>query len=272
MPSGSKKHLKRINAPKHWMLSKLDGIFAPKPTPAGHKQRESIPMLLLLRNRLKYALNGREVEMITMKRFVKVDGKVRTDKKYPVGFQDVVEIEKTNDRFRMLYDTKGRFVLHPISAEEAKFKLCKVVAKGTHKGNIGYVRTNDGRHIRFVDPLIGVNDTVKIDLETGKITSFVKFAVGNLCMVTSGANQGRVGQIVQREAHPGSFEIVHIRDANNNTFTTRLSNVFVLGNDNNSLVTLPRGRGIKLTTIQDRKRKIRNLQKQKKGKRLAKQS
>lgn len=229
-------------------------------------------MLLLLRNRLKYAMNGREVEMITMKRFVKVDGKVRTNKKFPVGFQDVLEIEKTNDRYRMLYDTKGRFVLHPISAEEAKFKLCKVVAKGTHASAIGYVRTHDGRHIRFVDPLIGLNDTVKVDLETGKITSFVKFAVGNLCMVTSGANQGRVGQIVQREAHPGSFEIVHIRDANNNTFTTRQANVFVLGTDNSSLVTLPRGKGIKLSTIQDRRRKIRNLKRLKKGKKLTSQA
>lgn len=27
MPTGPKKHLKRLNAPKHWMLDKLSGIF-----------------------------------------------------------------------------------------------------------------------------------------------------------------------------------------------------------------------------------------------------
>ena len=27
MPRGPKKHLKRLNAPKHWMLGKLGGIF-----------------------------------------------------------------------------------------------------------------------------------------------------------------------------------------------------------------------------------------------------
>ena len=27
MPRGPKKHLKRLNAPKHWMLDKLGGIF-----------------------------------------------------------------------------------------------------------------------------------------------------------------------------------------------------------------------------------------------------
>ena len=33
---------------------------------------------------------------------------------------DVVSIEKTNERFRILYDTKGRFVLKSLKEEEAK--------------------------------------------------------------------------------------------------------------------------------------------------------
>jgi len=32
MPRGPKKHLKRLNAPKHWMLDKLGGIFV-RPAP-----------------------------------------------------------------------------------------------------------------------------------------------------------------------------------------------------------------------------------------------
>ncbi|KAI3877269.1 hypothetical protein MKX03_016073 [Papaver bracteatum] len=33
---------------------------------------------------------------------------------------DVVLIPKTNKNFRLLYDTKGRFRLHPVKDEEAK--------------------------------------------------------------------------------------------------------------------------------------------------------
>lgn len=33
---------------------------------------------------------------------------------------DVISIAKTNENFRLLYDNKGRFTLHHISAEEAK--------------------------------------------------------------------------------------------------------------------------------------------------------
>ena len=41
-----------------------------------------------------------------MQRLIKVDGKARTDMFFPTGFQDVIEIEKTKENFRMLYDTK----------------------------------------------------------------------------------------------------------------------------------------------------------------------
>lgn len=54
MPRGPKKHLKRLNAPSHWMLDKLGGVFAPKPSPGPHKQRECLPLTVLLRNRLKW--------------------------------------------------------------------------------------------------------------------------------------------------------------------------------------------------------------------------
>merc|ERR1712146_718998 len=74
---GPKKHLKRVNAPKHWMLSKLDGVHAPKTSAGPHKMRESVPLIILLRNRLKYALTGAEANAICMQELVKVDGRVR---------------------------------------------------------------------------------------------------------------------------------------------------------------------------------------------------
>ena len=126
MPRGPKKHLKRINAPHHWMLGKMDGAFAPKPSAGPHKMRECLPVCLILRNRLKYALTGQECKQICMEKCVKIDGKTRTDYNYPAGFMDVVEMEKTEDRFRLLYDTKGRFVLQRLTAEEASYKLCRV--------------------------------------------------------------------------------------------------------------------------------------------------
>ena len=57
---------------------------------------------------------------------MQIDGKVRTDLTYPAGLMDVITIDKANENFRLIYDTKGRYTVHRITPAEAKFKLCKV--------------------------------------------------------------------------------------------------------------------------------------------------
>ncbi|PRD27200.1 UNVERIFIED_CONTAM: RpS4 [Trichonephila clavipes] len=59
---------------------------APHPSAGPHKLRESLPLVIMLRNRLKYALTNTEVTKIVMQRLIKVDGKVRTDRNFPAGF------------------------------------------------------------------------------------------------------------------------------------------------------------------------------------------
>jgi len=256
MARGPKKHLKRMFAPSHWMLDKLKGRWAPKPSAGPHKMRECLPLIVMLRERLKYALTYREVKMIVMQRLIKVDGKIRTDMFYPAGFMDVVQIEKTKENFRLLYDTKNRFVLHKISKEEAAYKLCRV--KKITRGPKGtpYAITHDGRTLRYPDPDVKVNDSIRLDVTTGKMLDYVKFEAGNSVMISGGNNMGRVGVIMHRERHPGSFEIVHIKDAVGHVFATRLQNVFVIGKGSKPWISLPKGNGVKLSIVEDRNAKM----------------
>jgi len=262
--------MKRLNAPKHWMLDKLGGTWAPRPSTGPHKLRECLPLSLVLRNRLRYALTRREIVMIVMRRTVQVDGKVRTDINYPAGFMDVISIPKTNENFRLLFDTKGRFVLHRITPEEASYKLCRITQFSKAKkasigrnpfhtgqaGTVPFAVTHDGRTIRFADPAFNVNDTIKVDLKTGRPVGHIKFDVGQLVMLTRGANIGRVGTIVSVEHHPGSFDIVHVKDRRGQVFATRLQNVFVIGDASKPAVSLPKAKGVKLTVIEERDAKL----------------
>jgi small subunit ribosomal protein S4e len=256
MARGAKKHMKRMAAPSAWMLDKLTGVWAPKPCAGPHKTRECLPLIVLLRNRLKYALNFKEAKTILVQRLVKIDGKIKTDHTYPAGLMDVVTIEKTKEHFRLLYDTKGRFVVHKISKDEAGYKLCRVkkVAKGP-KG-VNYCVTHDGRTVRFPNPEVKAFDTIRLDLETGEIQDFAKFVHGNVCMITGGNNIGRVGILEHREKHPGSFEIVHLKDAEGHKFATRLQNVMVIGKGDAPWVSIPKGAGIKLDVMRDRRKRM----------------
>merc|ERR1719183_2804115 len=177
-----------------------------------------------------------------MQRLIKVDGKVRTDMFFPAGFMDVVQIEKT----------KGKFCLHKVHKEEAAYKLCRV--KKLMRGPKGtpYAVTHDGRTLRYPDPDVKVNDTIRLEIATGKQLDHIKFEIGNTVMISGGKNIGRVGTIVNRERHPGSFEIIHVKDAVGHTFATRLTNVFAIGKGSKPWIFLPKGNGIKLNIIEDR--------------------
>uniref|UniRef100_A0A0D6R4K1 40S ribosomal protein S4 n=1 Tax=Araucaria cunninghamii TaxID=56994 RepID=A0A0D6R4K1_ARACU len=254
MGRGPKKHQQRLAAPSGWLLDKLSGTYAPKCSPGPHKTRDSMPIIVFIRNRLKLALNVRETKAIVMQRLIKVDGKVRTDITFPTGFMDVISIDKTGEHFRLIYDTKGRFTVHRVEAAEAEYKLGKVKRVQLGKGGIPFLVTHDARTIRYPDPAITVNDTVKIDLATGKITDFIRFDTGVVAMVTGGRNMGRVGVITHRERHDGGFNIVHIKDAIDNSFATRESNVFIIGKEK-PWVSLPKGKGVKLSIAEERDRR-----------------
>eukprot|EP00823_Brevimastigomonas_motovehiculus_P008122 TRINITY_DN7395_c0_g1_i1.p1 TRINITY_DN7395_c0_g1~~TRINITY_DN7395_c0_g1_i1.p1 ORF type:complete len:289 (-),score=60.54 TRINITY_DN7395_c0_g1_i1:93-959(-) len=275
MGMGPKKHMKRLLAPKTWLLTKLGGVWAPKPSAGPHKARESLPLIIAIRNRLKYALTRREVVMICNRRLVEVDGKARTDTNYPSGFMDVIHIAKSNEFFRVIYDHKGRYILHRITEEEAKYKLCRVTKLSkAKKASIGrnpfqtgqsaaipFVVTHDSRTIRYPDPKVKVNDVVKVDIATGKISGVLKFEVGHMAMITKGANMGRVGTIVTVEKHPGSFDIVHMKDKKGNTFATRLSNVFIIGDAKEAWVSLPKHKGLRQTIIEERSERMKGSNK-----------
>ena len=244
--------MKRLHAPRHWNLGKMTGVWAPRPSQGPHKLRECLPIAVILRDRLKYALTGKECQQICMERCVKVDGKVRTDAKFPAGFMDVVELEKSNDRFRLMYDVKGRYVLHRLEREEAQYKLCRVNKVFVGQNKVPCLVTHDGRTIRYPDPDAKVNDTIKVSIETGKMSDILKFDLGAMVMITKGHNCGRVGTLMHIEKHEGSFAIVTVKDSKGNTFATRLGNVFVIGSGQTPSVSLPKGRGIKKTILQER--------------------
>merc|ERR1711976_70670 len=190
------------------MLDKLGGCYAPRPSSGPHKLRECLPLALFLRNRLKYALSYTEVKKILAQRLVKVDGRVRTDHTYPAGFMDVIEMEKSGENFRLIYDVKGRYKVHRISKEEAAYKLCIVKKVSVGPKGIPYLTTSDGRIIRH------------------------------------------------RERHPGSFDIVHVKDAAGHSFATRLNYIFTIGKGAKPWVSLPEGKGIRMTVAEERDKRL----------------
>jgi len=258
MARGPKKHMKRMFAPHNWFLDKCRGVYATRPSAGPHKLRECLPLTTLLRQRLKYALNGMESMKICRDKDnnIKVDNKVRRDHRFPLGLMDVVTIDKTGENFRMLYDIKGRFQAIRIDKKEATFKLCKVKRKCLGKNKVPYILTHDGRTIRYPHPDIKQNDSVKLNLETNEVDGVIKFDNGATVFVQGGNNIGRVGILQHIESHAGSYDIAHVKDSLGRSFATRKENIFVIGETKNPVITLPKRLGLKQSLIEERDERL----------------
>lgn len=115
---------------------------------------------------------------------------------------------------------------------------------------VPYIVTHDGRTIRFPNPKIKINDTIKLNLKTNEIMDVYKFEIGAYCMITKGNNIGRCGQISKVEKHEGSYEIIHVKDDEGQEFSTRLENVFISGKTKHEVQLLKRYK--RFTIIQER--------------------
>jgi small subunit ribosomal protein S4e len=59
-----------------------------------------------------------------------------------------------------------------------QYKLCRVVRVQVGPKGVPFIVTHDGRTIRYPDPLVKVNDSVVLDIASGKMKDFIKFDSG----------------------------------------------------------------------------------------------
>jgi small subunit ribosomal protein S4e len=238
---GGLGHLKRLPAPWFWPIHRKEFAWAPKPSPGAHRTSLCLPLELALRDDLKVASTRREVAAILAGGKVKVDGRSRPDKNYPVGIMDVVELTDANLSYRVLPAERKGLTLVRIPKDEAKFKLCKILRKNnTTKGQVQY-GLHDGRSLT-VKPTdaeaasYSTNDTLRLSLPTQKVLGHLKFEKGNYALVVAGRNLGKSGKIVEFQRGTATrAATVTIEDSAGSKFDTMVEYTFVVGTDKPSI-------------------------------------
>jgi len=243
---GSLRHLRRSLAPSFWPILRKEFAWAVKPSPGPHPSYRCIPLGVILRDVLKYARTMREARRILGEGKVKVDGRVVRDYKFPVGLMDVIELA-SGEVFRMVPHPQKFMVLHPISEDEASFKLLRVEGKNIVKGGHIELHFHDGRNhlIRITDPRNPVEDVyktydvIKMAIPKQEILDHIKFEKGVIAIVVDGRNVGKVGSIVEiNQIFKKAKAIVTLRSPEGRDFRTILSYVFPLGREK-PLISLP---------------------------------
>lgn len=231
---GQKKHLKRLPAPRHWPIKRKQAKFTTRPIPGPHPKEHSLTLAIILREILGYAENIREVKAILNSGQVLVDGRTCKDPRFPVGVMDVLEIQGSNQRFRLLPKKRGGLRLVAIDEKEAGYKLCRVEKKMMVPGGFLQMTLHDGRNLVLPEGSkpadFSTLDTLQVSIPEQKLMKTIPMEKGAYAIVSRGKNIGIEGKILEVEKRFGTHaSTVTIEDPEGNRFQTALEYVFVLG-------------------------------------------
>lgn len=196
------KHMKRLTVPRRWSIPKKTSTWAIVPRPGPHPKKDSLPLAVIVRDYLGLADTFKEAKKIITSRKVKVDGKVVTDPRRPIGFMDVISIEGINKHYRLLMDRRGKLIPVEIPEDNAGWKLCKIKRKMNIKGGLFQIGLHDGRSIILTKDEaknLKCGDTIKISLPDQKILATYPLKEGSVALITGGRHAGVNRVIVRKE-------------------------------------------------------------------------
>ena len=225
-------HMKRLAMPKTWPIPKKVHLWATKQSAGAHSVDSSMPAAMILRDMLKVCDTAKEAKKIIAARDLIVNGKAVKDAKAPVGLMDVVSLPKNGANYRVLLTSKGKLTLVPISADDARWILCRIENKTKVAGGKIQLNLSGGRNVLLDENKYSTGDSVKLCLETNKIVADYPLAQDAVVLVISGRHIGAVETV-------DKYTVVNRPTENTITFKdnseTVKKNVFVIGSGKSEL-------------------------------------
>ncbi len=218
-----KNHLKRIAAPKSWLIARKEGKFVVRPNPGAHSFERGMALGVVLRDNLKLAGSMSEVRKLLNSQAVMVDGKVRKSHKFIVGLFDTIAIPVMKKFFRVTFDNKGRLLVMETSEEDSRLKPIKIVGKTVIKKGKTQYNLIDGKNV-LADVKAKVGDTLVLELPSLKIKSVVEMKEGVAVFLMAGKKSGDHGVLSKINGKDVVYKSAE------GDVETKLSHLYAIGN------------------------------------------
>lgn len=210
---GGTRHQKRVAAPKAILIhGRKEAVWLLHASPGPHSTHAAVTLGVLLRDILGVAKTLRESKKILSQRAVFVDGRVRTNPRFPVGLMDVVEFPTAAQAYRIVVDHHGRLVPKSIPSGEKNHKLVRVINKYVVRNGQSALALHDGKTIRG-EGKVHVGDSIRIQLPDPKLQEVIPLAPGTSCLVREGKHAGTIAQLKElirrKEGKEKEARLVH---------------------------------------------------------------
>lgn len=220
-----KNHLKSLNTPKTWNVSRKENTFVTRPSPGAHNLMLGFSLNHLMKNELGLTKTTKETKQVLFNKDCLVNGIEAKDVHLSVGFMDVISFPKIKKNYRITINKLGKLEAIEIADKDAKFKLSKVTNKTKLKGGKTQINTLDAKNILVDKDEYKTSSSLLLELPGFKISKTFELEKGSFVILTGGRHIGSLGIIESVEGNSVIFK----NNSNDEQYETLKEFVFVLG-------------------------------------------
>jgi len=211
-------HLKRLAAPKSWVVLRKERTFITRPKP-GRSFDLAMPLNQVMKLLVNKGNTTKEVRYILHHDEVLVNGKRVYDHRLPVGFMDVVSFPSIGEHYLILLSRKGKLSSTTIDSKLAAQRIVKIRNKTRLAGKF-QVNAYDGTNILVDKAEYKAGDSLM--LKDGKIATHLPLQKGATIILTGGSHLGVVGTVSEVDGTTVVFT------SGDNEFSTARRHAFVV--------------------------------------------
>ncbi|MDD4353314.1 MAG: hypothetical protein PHN56_02540 [Candidatus Nanoarchaeia archaeon] len=221
-------HLKRLNTPKRWNLSKKKTTFVARPTPGPYTKEMSLPLIVILRDHLKVLTTKQQAKVLANSKNLLVNNKAVSDLNYAIGLFDTISLPTIEKYYRLVLDYKGGLKLITIDKKESNVKLLRVDNKKRLKKGVIQFNLSGGRNLLSKDNF-SIGDSLLFDLSKNVVIKKLPIKIGSKVLVIKGRHAGETPMLSGFKEFENITKDRAILKNKDSTYQTMKDYIFVLG-------------------------------------------
>jgi small subunit ribosomal protein S4e len=190
-------HLKRNKIEKFWAVPRKGTKYLAR---APHNQKESIPLVVVVRDILKLVRNKKELQRLINEKRILINQKQVRESSFPVGLFDVINLPDIKNNYKASLSESKKMIFEEISDKEAESRVYKVMDKKIVRGKKIQLNLSGGLNL-ISDEKVNMGDSVVLNLKDRKIAKIIPMAKGQEGFVIKGKHmgvQGKIDNIMER--------------------------------------------------------------------------
>lgn len=214
-------HIKRKTIGNFWPIQRTGNKWMAVPT---HNQRNSIPLIIVIRDILKLVKNKKELKKVLNEKKIMINGKIINETNYPLCLFDSISIISMKKHYKVVLKNK-RFDLVEVSEKESDSRVYKVIGKKQLTDKKIQINLTNGRNI-LTSEKIATGDFVVLDNLKNKISKIISLKKDIEVLIIAGKHIGKSGKIKEM-LHEGE-NIIAVIKTKEGEIKANVKNVFAV--------------------------------------------